>query len=396
MLAMPQNLIWATTLWIHVHHGVVGRRELSGVSSVMASVRAHHGSQRTGHGLSRSPVAWRFADHEVNASALSEFLQWDEDFGWSAAHRPGVNYSDATQWPSLSVAAEDGWASGLRSPRTVVLSMPQRAARRHSFARQIRGIGWSLVADWAAAIDGGAMPSRLRWLTGKAPTKDMWDHDKPGNWGCYISHLAILRDHQAKCSDCDLLVFEDDAVFVPGFKERWRSFLAKVPQDWSIIRLGGQSLWEPSFAATSDYVRAKAVANTWGYIVRAEAVPRLADLLAGLPVKGQWGVDAVLQLFTEELKTYAPPVPLVHAVGSCSDSSAATPGRGCTDDDHGFEERIAQLHANWPQGYSRTYCKDRGVLLEGHEAEAKYSGCVSGDLSRETCCPYADPPKRAM
>jgi len=343
----------------------------------------------------KGQLNWGFSG-DINQTALEEFNAWDQEQGWSAKSRPGVNYSDADVWPRMQ-APEDGWDLGLNSPRVMVLSMKQRAARRQSFKQQFQGVGWKLGAEWAAALDGASMPSKLRWLKGFEDTKS-WDHDKPGNWGCYISHLAMLRDHQAKCSTCDLMIFEDDAVFVPGFEQRWQSFFSKVPKDWSIVRLGGQSLWEPSFEATPDYVHAKAVANTWGYVVRAKEVGRLADLLAGLPVKGNWGVDAVLQLFNTELKTYVPTIPLVQAVGSCSDSSAKTPGHGCKEDDpESLHSRITRLHQRWPQGYFRTYCLRRGEILDVHKDTAtEAEGCVNGDLSRDTCCPYKDPPLKAM
>jgi GR25 family glycosyltransferase involved in LPS biosynthesis len=329
----------------------------------------------------------------MNLTALQEFEAWDREQGWTAPHRPGVNYSDLTAWPAVPRPAK-GWDTGLTDPKVMVVSMRQRAARRQSFKSQFESMGWNLGAEWAAAMDGSAMPERLRWLKGFVDTKS-WDHDKPGNWGCYLSHLAILREAQAKYPGSDLVVFEDDAVFTPRLQERWTSFFAKVPEDWSIIRLGGQSLWEPSFEVTPDWVRAKAVANTWGYVVRAKAVPRLADLLAELPMRGNWGVDAVMQIFTEELKTYVPAVPLVYAAGSCSDSSAKTPGRGCSEDtQEGMQKRISDLHANWPQGYIRTYCAGKGQLHEQHVIEKTWSVCK--DLSSDTCCPYKDPPTLRM
>lgn len=344
-------------------------------------------------GARAPPLRWGFNGSDLNATALHEFIAWDREQGWSAVHRPGVNFADTAAWPPMPAPATGhSWDTGLKNPRVVVLSMRQRLARRKSFSQQYQKLGWNLGAEWAAAVDGSAMPTELRWLKGYED-KQVWDHDKPGNWGCYLSHLAILRDSQAKCPTCDLVVFEDDAVFAPGWRERWEAFFTSLPQDWSIVRLGAQSLWEPSFEASPSYIRAKAVANTWGYVVRAEGVGRLADLLAGLPVRGAWGVDAVMQLFTKELKTYVPSVPMVYAVGDCSDSSATSPGHGCEKDgEAGLQRRINSLVAKWPQGYFRTYCQAPGVLDSYHEQVVKDGeapGCK--DRHSATCCPYVAP-----
>jgi len=339
-------------------------------------------------------LAWGFGA-DVNQSALAEFNAWDLQQGWSAPSRPGVNYADLADWPVVS-APEEGWDLGLNNPRAVVLSMPKRTARRHAFKQQFQEVGWNMGASWAAGLDGTAMPERLKWLKGFVD-HSTWDWNQAGTWGCYLAHLAVLRDHQAVCPTCDLIVFEDDVVFSPKFEQRWKSFLSKVPEDWSILRLGASALWEPSFEATPDYIHAKAVANRWGYVMRAKAVGRLADLLAGLPVKGNWGGDAVMQLFTDELKTYVPAVPLVHAVGFCHATQVGGLNQGCKEDNAAsLQARVADMHAKWPQGYIRTYCSSKGVLHEAHKNHDYESVGCKDRLNSDTCCPYKDPPTQAM
>jgi len=338
--------------------------------------------------------SWGFDEFNVNVSALHEFEAWDRAHGAMAKERPDIDINDLEAWPE--VKPSEGWDSGLQRPAAVVVSMPQRAARRSHFAQRFLEVGWKVEAEWLPAVDGASIPSELRWLRGHID-ETSWDHDKPGNWGCYLSHLALLRRHHARCSTCDLVVFEDDAVFVPDFQKRWAAFMQVVPQDWSILRLGAQSLWEPSWKVTDDFIQASSVSNTWGYVVRAAAVQVLADRLAHLPVKGQWGVDAVMQLFTVELKTYVPRVPLVYAVGGCSDSSASHPGEGCDlDGESRLADRVKNLVQNWPQGYVRTYCTGPGAMRPDHQPLANISQEACTDLSSETCCPYMNPPKAAM
>lgn len=345
----------------------------------------------------RAPVStrweWGFKESETNLTALHLFEAWDRDHGASAKSRPGVDFADLTAWPKL---ISEGWGTGLNSPQAVVVSMPQRADRRKHFAQRFQEVGWDLNAEWAAAVDGAACPTELRWLKGYEDNAS-WDHDKPGVWGCYLSHLALLRRSHAKCPTCDLVVFEDDAVFVPNFHERWQSFMRALPHDWYILRLGAQSLWEPSYEVTPEYIRASSVSNTWGYVVRADTVDKLATQLAALPVKGSWGVDAVMQLFTAEMKTYVPTVPLVYAVGECSNSSSATPGQGCDADTvEALNARVASLVAKWPQGYVRTYCVGKGTMRPNHHELAKVTPTACAVLSSDTCCPYDTPPVAAM
>lgn len=338
--------------------------------------------------------SWGFDESKANATALRLFEAWDRENGATAPHPPGVDLADKDAWPDVKPSG--GWDLGLKSPQAFVVSMAQRAARRKNFKKRFQEVGWNLAAEWMPAVEGAKCPIELRWLKG-FEDKSSWDYDKPGNWGCYLSHLALLRKSHARCPTCDLVVFEDDAVFVPKFKERWASFMEAVPKDWSILRLGAQSLWEPSYEATPEYVHASSVSNTWGYVVRADAVEKLAKGLAELPVKGAWGVDAVMQLFTQELKTFVPRVPLVQAVGGCSDSSAKNPGHGCDlDTDAGLKERLTQLVARWPQGYFRTYCVGKGAMRPGHQPLAKISETACADTSSYTCCPYDNPPEAAM
>lgn len=337
--------------------------------------------------------SWGFNENNVNLTALEQFEAWDRKNGASARKMPGIDLNDQKSWPE--VKASEGWDTGLKDPKVVVVSMPQRAARRNNFKKRFQEVGWKLDAEWMPAVDGAAIPSELRWLKGYVDDK-VWDHDKPGNWGCYLSHLALLRKHHARCPTCDLVVFEDDAVFAPSFHKRWQKFLKAVPQDWSMLRLGAQSLWEPSWEATEEYIHASSVSNTWGYVVRADVVDKLATKLADLPEKGDWGVDAVMQLFTVELKTYVPRVPILYAVGACSDSSAKIPGHGCSSDGAEFlKKRVQSLIARWPQGYYHTYCTGPG-LRRNQAPNAVISDTACADVKSITCCPYYEPPVAPM
>eukprot|EP00927_Polykrikos_kofoidii_P004658 TRINITY_DN11844_c0_g1_i1.p1 TRINITY_DN11844_c0_g1~~TRINITY_DN11844_c0_g1_i1.p1 ORF type:complete len:709 (-),score=95.47 TRINITY_DN11844_c0_g1_i1:83-2209(-) len=328
-------------------------------------------------------VHWGFVN--ANASAIAEFEAWDREEGPSAPHRPGINLSDSVAWPPIR-ARRGGWnLPGVVRPRVVVVSMPDRVKRRHVFRRLFHSLNLAVDAQWSPAVEGKRIPQHLRWLTGFA-NNSFWDHDKPGTFGCFVSHLAILRQSHDECPDCDLVVFEDDAIFAPNFLKRFTNFVASLPPDWKVLRIGGESLWTPPFEYTPKYVLAEAYANTWGYVVKASKVARMADLLATLPIKGFWGIDALFQLFAKELKTFAPTVPLVYTNSKCHDTAEnRLHVKGC-------EERtpsILKMYDSWPLGYHRTYCFGPGkVKPEAQNSEQ----CKGQDPASIACCPYYSPP----
>merc|ERR1712107_514899 len=100
----------------------------------------------------------------------------------------------------------------------MVLTMPTRTTRRKRFKRLYESLGLNTPAEWAPAIIGDGLPVHLRWLKGYIDAKKQFDSDKPGKFACFLSHLAIMRESYALCDTCDLIVFEDDIVFVPDFK----------------------------------------------------------------------------------------------------------------------------------------------------------------------------------
>ena len=70
-----------------------------------------------------------------------------------------------------------------------------------------------------------------------------WWKSGAGAWGCYRSHLQILE----KCYQEDVesyVVFEDDAIFREDFPHEYSCFLHELPDDWEMIYLGGQLLYE--------------------------------------------------------------------------------------------------------------------------------------------------------
>lgn len=215
--------------------------------------------------------------------------------------------------------------------------------------------------------------------------KKAWDAQRPGVWACYLTHLAIMRETHQRCPTCDLVVFEDDIIFRANFLRHWSWFVSRLPEAWAILRLGAQSLWDIPMRINKDYIHASSVSNTWGYVVRARHLKRLGDLLAALPIRNIWGIDVVLQRFTQELATFAPTVPLLMASGGCHDTEILKEQQADCDTEAVLQREARKLLHNWPLGYERLYCMDRGRLVDTHQGAAK---SVCRNITTEQCCPY--------
>jgi len=107
-------------------------------------------------------------------------------------------------------------------------------------------------------------PLRFPAIDGTEIDVPDWWREGPGAWGCYQSHMNVIRDAIESRAE-SLLVFEDDAVFTESFAMDVRFFLSELPHDWMMLFLGGQLL-------ETDKVR-PAKLSTWVY--RAYNVNRM-------------------------------------------------------------------------------------------------------------------------
>ena len=59
----------------------------------------------------------------------------------------------------------------------------------------------------------------------------------PGAYGCLQSHLAVVEQAR-NAAKPSVLVFEDDAVLIPDFSDRFASYIRQVPDDWDMLFFG--------------------------------------------------------------------------------------------------------------------------------------------------------------
>lgn len=164
--------------------------------------------------------------------------------------------------------------------KAVVINLRRRPDRLESFLARWEWLGLDLPLEVFEAIDGDARS-----------VPDYWA-ENGGAYGCYLSHLSVLRHAEGP-----ILVLEDDAVFSADM----RTVMDQEPtDDWDIFYLGGRL---DAFAVTqtrAGIFPIKAAAKTHAYIARNPSV--LVSVLEERLREGQH-IDWILR--DERLKKVA-------------------------------------------------------------------------------------------
>lgn len=84
---------------------------------------------------------------------------------------------------------------------------------------------------------------RFKAIDGKLVKHPEWWKAGGGAWGCYRSHLAIL-ENILNGTENSVFIFEDDAVPIENFDEHYETFMSHLPDDWGMVYLGGQHLFQ--------------------------------------------------------------------------------------------------------------------------------------------------------
>lgn len=130
-------------------------------------------------------------------------------------------------------------------------------------------------------------------------------------YGCALSHRSALEQATGTT-----LILEDDALIPPDFQERLRLFLAAVPSDWQLLKLGGEHLL-PSELITPGVMRCERTVRTHAYVARG---PMIAQLIGVIDETCRhW--DACYGRIT----SYAPDPFLVNTTGVASDIPDSRP-----------------------------------------------------------------------
>lgn len=175
-----------------------------------------------------------------------------------------------------------------------VVNLKRREDRLQRFKQEIKKANWPFKQPKVFnAIEGDKVGVPKFWQTGG------------GSYGCMRSHLVLLE--RAIQDDVEsILILEDDAVFTESFSQDVTEFLAKVPDDWQCLMLGGQNVNSKPFPVTPGVVRAGAgggIQRTHCYALRGyEIMHALYQTWADAAVHCDW----VMGPCTAKFNTYAP------------------------------------------------------------------------------------------
>lgn len=115
-----------------------------------------------------------------------------------------------------------------------------------------------------SAVDGDTTPFPHNWI------------HTPGAYGCLLSHVQVVRDARA-AGAASVLIFEDDVVFDPLFKEKFAGFVAEVPADWDMLYFG--ALHKDAPVRVSEHVARITKANsTFAYAIRNTVFDEFIEL----------------------------------------------------------------------------------------------------------------------
>lgn len=147
----------------------------------------------------------------------------------SCKHYNTVNQSEEDRY---GAAIENRSEMAAFFDKVWIISLEERKWRVDEVRAQMRKVGWPFVEPmWFQAVEGrrfGGRPKHPSWWAASGPA-----------WGCYMSHLTIIRDAIERGYE-RILVLEDDAVLVEDFRERVWEFLSQLPWFWDLFYLGGQ------------------------------------------------------------------------------------------------------------------------------------------------------------
>lgn len=153
--------------------------------------------------------------------------------------------------------------------RAVVISLARRPERLQAFWSRLRAEWPDARVDVFPAVDGHAEALPDGWKA------------TPGAYGCYRSHLAVISSALSDGVE-GLLVFEDDATFLPWFADRMSSL---VPDDCEQLYLGGEHL-KPPKPGPPGFVRGVNVNRTHAYCIFGRtALEKIHDHLQWNPAR---------------------------------------------------------------------------------------------------------------
>ena len=138
-------------------------------------------------------------------------------------------------------------------PRVVCINLDRRPERWRRVQNELARHGITQIQRFSAC-DGQLIEKPSHWL------------HSAGAYGCLRSHLQVVADARAAGSP-NVLIFEDDAVLAPNFRNTFSAIIKEVPDDWDILYLGALHKDEPVKVST-QVARVTKANSTYAYALK--------------------------------------------------------------------------------------------------------------------------------
>lgn len=134
---------------------------------------------------------------------------------------------------------------------------------------------------------------------------------KRGVWGCYQSHVQILKLFQENKDWRNVFILEDDALFVDNFYNQFKSLTP--PKDWGMLYLGGQPLEDCVLHIENvDFLRCTNINRTHAYGISRRYLDEILDGLNNPEHLYSNHVDTVLGILHAKIPSYIARIRLVY------------------------------------------------------------------------------------
>lgn len=96
--------------------------------------------------------------------------------------------------------------------------------------------------------------------------------------GIYLSHW-MLWNHLIAIEEEAALIFEDDVIFRPGFRDKWKIDIQSLPTDWDLFYFGNCCMagWPENKKVAENIYRTTKAQCLHAYMVRCRALPYMIE-----------------------------------------------------------------------------------------------------------------------
>lgn len=159
----------------------------------------------------------------------------------------------------------------IRPVQAFVISLPKAKKRLSATLASYKKSGCAIPIETVSAIDG----MKLEKTDGVTI--------RPGDYGCLLSHVEVIKTAKERQLEC-ILVLEDDVEFIDGFQDRLNKAMSELPDNWDMLWLGGLPR-EKNEPYSDSLDRMFGSWGTYGYVIRNTMYLTVLRVLSEQPIK---------------------------------------------------------------------------------------------------------------